>query len=103
LTFSLDFRHERFLVAAARAAACLAHEFTAAEAFIAFDLNDAAAVTDVAFENSLLRSQLTRTLTLVTFRRQRPRALTFATTNFAVTLTSAAYQNRKHRSDLTRQ
>lgn len=72
----------------------------ATETFGAFDRYDAAAIADVAFNNSFLGGELPRSFTFVTFSGDGTRALAFAAINFACTVTSGAYQNRKPRSDL---
>jgi hypothetical protein len=72
----------------------------ATETFGALDGYDAAAVADVAFNNSFLGGELPRSFAFVTFSGDGTRALTFAAIDFACTITSGAYQNRKPRADL---
>ena len=48
-------------------AACFTDEFTATEAFVAFDGHDAAAVADVAFQHAFLGSELSCSFAFVAF------------------------------------
>jgi hypothetical protein len=75
----------------------------ATETFGAFDGYDAAAVADVAFNNSFLGGELPRSFAFIAFSGDGTRALAFTAIDLACTVTSGAYQNRKPQSDLSGQ